>query len=74
MYRIVSGGLSLLFRTDGAVEMVPRRFCDGMFYAYDACDGRNALGRTCVTHRITRQVPAHSREKLEIISKAYLSI
>ncbi len=67
LYRIVSGGLGLLFQTDGAVEMVPRRFCDGAFYAYDACDGRNALGRTCVTHRITRQVPAHSQEKLEII-------
>lgn len=67
LYEIMSGGLSLFFRTNGDVETTDARFCEGMFYAYDACDGRNALGRTCVNHSIRKQVPAHSQGMLELI-------
>ena len=38
--KISAGGQSLYFSTDGEFRELPERFCDSLFYAYDACDGR----------------------------------
>lgn len=67
IYEITANGLHLYLRTNGQTEMVTPRFCDGAYYAYDACDGRDSVGRTCVLCEITKTVPAHESTVLEIL-------
>ncbi len=67
VYEIASRGIRLYFQTNGEVEVFAPRFCDGAYYAYDARDGRDSVGRTCVLHRIRKRVPAHTSGVLEIL-------
>lgn len=49
---ITSEGLSLMFKTDGAVTAYKqRKLCD-MYYEYDARDGRNSEGMAFYNHEI----------------------
>lgn len=65
--KIWSDQLQLSFHTDGETEYFPPRFVRGLFYAYDACDGRRSQGNAWVNHRVKKTVSPHSRGSLEIV-------
>ncbi|MCM1305593.1 MAG: amylo-alpha-1,6-glucosidase, partial [Butyrivibrio sp.] len=56
--RICSNGRILRYRTNGEFRELPIVFHDDLYYAYDACDGRRAVGRTAVNHSISLKVPS----------------
>ena len=66
-YSITSSGLQMFFRTNGQIMNFPLRFCEGLYYAYDARDGRNCIGRTAVNHWVCQKIPPHSKGTLEIV-------
>lgn len=47
-----SGGRSLYFKTDGELVSLPVRYCDNLYYAYDACDGRADSGVAAANHEL----------------------
>ena len=49
---ICSGGRKLYCRTDGELVVVPVKYCDNLYYAYDACDGRAESGAAAVNHEL----------------------
>ncbi len=65
--KISSEGYAVCFRTNGRVQSVSPRFIEGLYYAYDACDGREEKGNTFVNHRIIKEIPAETYETLEIL-------
>lgn len=65
--RISSGGQSLRFWTDGVFQELPLTFRDGLYYAYDACDGRRERGRTAVNHSVSVRVSAGERAELRMV-------
>ncbi|XCP86662.1 amylo-alpha-1,6-glucosidase [Roseburia hominis] len=64
---ISSDGIQVYFKTNGKLRQIPPRVIENLYYAYDACDGRPAYGRTYVNHRIEKRVRAGKAGKLEII-------
>lgn len=65
--KISSNGQTLHYRTDGTFCELPLRFCDGLYYAYDACDGRRETGRTAVNHKISIRVAAGETDRLRMV-------
>ncbi len=65
--RICSKGKQLFFETNGEVEEFSQKFCEGLYYDYDACDGRKETGNTCVNHRIIRKVLSGEKAELVIV-------
>lgn len=60
---ISSNGYQVYYDTNGITEVVPQKLTEGFYYAYDACDGRNKMGNSCVNHRIIKQIPAGQKEE-----------
>lgn len=58
---------TLYFDTDGEVKRIPDRLVENLYYAYDACDGRNEKGNTFVNHFIEKQVTPQAYAVLEIV-------
>lgn len=67
IYEISARKLHLYIQTDGGMETFAPEFCDGAYYAYDARDGRDSIGRTCVLCEIARTIPAGQSATLEIL-------
>ncbi len=65
--RIISGGLTVIFKTNGQVKPFPQKFSEGLYYAYDACDGRKKEGSTWTNHQIMAEVPGKQEGVLEIL-------
>lgn len=65
-YRISSNGLTLHFRTNGVVEIIPETV-ETYFYSYDACDGRRESGIAKADHRIAVTVEPGNTSVLELI-------
>lgn len=65
--RISSEGHTVCFSTNGKIQKVQDRFVENLYYAYDACDGREDKGNTFVNHCILKEVPAGTCKTLEII-------
>lgn len=65
--RIASNGHTLYFHTDGEVQGFAQQFVEGLFYAYDACDGRAREGNAHINHRIIKEVPGHGCATLGIL-------
>ncbi len=65
--RISSNGQHLYFRTNGTWEKTIPRFCETLYYAFDARDGKMELGRTAVGHVVSYTVGAGRMDTLEII-------
>lgn len=65
--RISSRGYTVYFHTNGEVRSIPSKFVENLYYAYDACDGRDEKGNTFVNHQILKEVPAKACETLEIV-------
>ncbi len=64
---ILSGGKRLYFKTGGCVRELPAVLQDNLYYAYDACDGRRATGRTLVNHCVTFTVRPGEQDVLELV-------
>lgn len=64
---IHSEGLTVYFDTNGETVSFEGKFCEGLFYAYDACDGRCSHGNTYINHKLVKTVPAGKTEELEIL-------
>lgn len=64
---IRSGGRSLYLETNGVVSELPLSFRTGLYYAYDACDGRGDNGCTAANHRIVFQIQPGERLLGEVI-------
>lgn len=65
--KICANALEVYFQTNGLVTYFPQKFVEGLYYSYDACDGRFSQGNTCVNHCISKTIKANSCDKLEII-------
>ncbi len=65
--KISANGQTLYFRTDGQVYGMPAVFHDDLYYAYDACDGREETGCTLVNHRIACTVMPKDSSRLCIV-------
>lgn len=65
--KISSGGQTLRFATNGEFQEQPLTFHDGLYYAYDACDGRRERGRTAVNHSISVRIPAGETAQLWMV-------
>ncbi|MDO4296679.1 MAG: amylo-alpha-1,6-glucosidase [bacterium] len=64
---IRSNGQTLYYRTNGKVETGFTEFCEQLYYAYDACDGRHSEGNTYANHRVSIEMEAHSEAELELV-------
>lgn len=64
---IRSNGLTVFFKTNGKVQRFARHFTEGLYYAYDACDGRMCEGNTHSNHCILKKIPKHTCQELEIL-------
>lgn len=64
---IASDGLTVFFQTNGEVCSFPQMFTEGLYYAYDACDGRVCEGNTHANHRIETRVSGHTYKVMEIL-------
>lgn len=64
---IRSDGLTVFYQTNGIVQQFSQRFTEGLYYAYDACDGRMSEGNTHTNHCILKKVPKHTYQELEIL-------
>ncbi|MDO5361499.1 MAG: glycogen debranching enzyme N-terminal domain-containing protein [Eubacteriales bacterium] len=64
---IHSGGMTVYFYTNGEAVSFEGEFCEGLFYAYDACDGRCSHGNTYINHKLVKTVPSGKTEYLEIL-------
>ncbi len=65
--RISAGGQTLRFWTNGAFQELPLTFHEGLYYAYDACDGRREQGCTAVNHSVSVRIPAGGRAELRMV-------
>lgn len=65
--RIMSEGMVLYYQTNGQVRPFDIRWKEDCYYAYDARDGRPAVGRTAATHEILFDVEAESEKEFYII-------
>lgn len=65
--RIASNGMTVFFHTNGTLRPFPLEFVQGMYYAYDACDGRMCTGTAYKNHSIAKKVPGNCRAVLEIV-------
>lgn len=65
--RISGNGMTVFFHTNGTVQPFKQEFAEGMYYAYDACDGRMCTGNAYVNHCIMKEVPAKECVVLEIV-------
>ena len=65
--RITYGGLTVFFKTNGQVHSLPAHLSEGLYYAYDACDGRNEEGNTWTNHQVIAEVPGKEERALEIL-------
>lgn len=64
---VTSNGMQVYFYTNGEVESFDGTFHEGLYYAYDACDGRCDHGNTYTNHRIRMELPAGESRKLELL-------
>lgn len=64
---IRSEGMTVYFYTNGEAVSFEGEFCEGLFYAYDACDGRCSHGNTYINHKLVKTVPSGKTEYLEIL-------
>lgn len=65
--RIGGNGQMLRYWTNGRFAELPLTFCDDLYYAYDACDGRRETGRTAVNHCVSLRIPAGETAELSMI-------
>ncbi len=65
--KIVSNGQTLFFRTNGNYHEMPAVFHDNLYYAYDACDGREEIGCTVVNHWISCEVCPAGNGRLQMV-------
>lgn len=54
--QIRANGRQLYYRTNGLVEECKPEYRKGLYYAYDACDGRRETGGCMVNHHVTFRV------------------
>lgn len=65
--RIISGDFTVFFQTNGRIWPFPPRFSEGLYYAYDARDGRRREGNTWTNHQVIAEVPGKESRVLEIL-------
>lgn len=65
--QISSQGHTIYFKTDGMLERCSEKFVDNLYYAYDACDGRECRGNTFANHYIYKEIPAQTDAAMEIL-------
>lgn len=64
---ISANGLTVFFQTNADVYGFPQTVTEGLYYSYDARDGRMCEGNTYANHRVAKSVPGHTCAVLEII-------
>lgn len=65
--RIISGELTMFFKTNGQINSFSPRLSEGLYYAYDACDGRRSEGSTWTNHQVIAEVPGKGKGVLEVL-------
>lgn len=65
--QISSQGCIVYFKTNGIVEKCSDKFTDNLYYAYDACDGREHKGNTFANHYIYKEISAQRDAVIEIL-------
>ncbi|MDO5417495.1 MAG: amylo-alpha-1,6-glucosidase [Lachnospiraceae bacterium] len=65
--KISSNGQVLYIRTNGRLSGFPTEYTDGLYYAYDRCDGRPFTAGCAVNHRVSMQAGPGQKVCLELI-------
>lgn len=65
--RIISGEHTVFFQTNGQILPFLPCFSEGLYYAYDARDGRRREGSTWTNHQVIAEVPGKESRVLEIL-------
>ncbi len=65
--RISCEGWTVYFRTNGTVRCFSQKFTEGLYYAYDECDGRESIGNDYANHLIECTVPGYACRTLEMV-------
>lgn len=64
---IRSNGQCLFFQTNGRTQELPPAFETDLYYAYDACDGREEIGCTAVNHSVSFETEPGQRLEGEMV-------
>jgi predicted glycogen debranching enzyme len=64
---IESNGHKLYFHTNAKIEIYNTEYVEDLYYAHDARDGREAVGKTANNHRLLHSVEGNKTEILELI-------
>lgn len=64
---IHSSGITLHYKTNGAVNSYGTEFISDLYYGYDARDGREAIGVTAHNHNISMEVKGYEEKVLDIV-------
>jgi predicted glycogen debranching enzyme len=64
---IESNGHKLYFKTNAQLEVYDTAYVEDLYYAYDARDGREAIGKTANNHNLRISVEGQRTEVLELI-------
>lgn len=64
---IRSNGQCLFFQTNGRTQELPSAFETDLYYAYDACDGREEIGCTAVNHSVSFETEPGQRLEGEMV-------
>lgn len=65
--RISANGQTLYLRTGGSLMVFPTVYQDGLYYAYDECDGRPCTGCCASNHAVTLSAAPGQAVTLELI-------
>lgn len=64
---IRANGQCLFFQTNGRTQELPSAFETDLYYAYDACDGREEIGCTAVNHSVSFETEPGQRLEGEMV-------
>lgn len=64
---ISSNGQTLYFRTNGKLHACGTAYEEGLYYAYDACDGRPFTGCCACNHKVSMKVMPGQLQCLEMV-------
>ncbi|HWT74588.1 MAG TPA: amylo-alpha-1,6-glucosidase [Mobilitalea sp.] len=65
--KILSNSLTLYYKTNADIENYDTQYEEDLYYAYDARDGRDAVGKTAHNHRLSFNIQAKQEEVFWII-------
>ncbi|OPJ60028.1 amylo-alpha-1,6-glucosidase [Clostridium oryzae] len=65
--QIKSNGITLFYNTNGSLELYQTQYEEELYYAYDARDGRDAIGCAAHNHRLCFTISSHEEKECYVV-------